>query len=287
MQVVTTVAELRQQIEVWRGQGDKIVLVPTMGNLHLGHLALVKHAHACIHNAATKVVCSIFVNALQFDRNEDLKAYPRTLEEDLAALKNENVDLVFTPEHEEVYAKENQPQQDIPKRDLNQQFCGIYRPGFFDGIVEVVARLFHMVKPDVAVFGEKDLQQLIIIKYLVKDLDMPIRIESVATQREADGLAYSSRNSQLSAEKRVVAKHLYKVLLEAKAQIEAGSKDFETIEKHAMQQLEMIGFKPDYIAIRDANDLEPATYSTDFIVILAAAWLGNTRLIDNLLLHGR
>ena len=281
MRVVTTVAELHQQVNKCKTQGDKIVLVPTMGNLHAGHLTLIKQAHTY----GDKVVCSIFVNALQFDRNEDLKAYPRTPEQDLAALQDERVDLVFMPEHEEVYAKENQPQKDIPKRALNQKLCGEYRPGFFDGIVEVVARLFYMVSPDVAVFGEKDYQQLIIIKHLVKDLGLPIQVESVATQREADGLAYSSRNSYLSAEERVKAKHVYEVLVEAKTRIVAGSKDFEAIEKQAMQQLEAAGFRPDYVAVRDANDLEPATYDTDFIVILAAAWLGSARLIDNLLLH--
>lgn len=283
MQVVITVAELRQQINAWKAQGEKIVLVPTMGNLHAGHLTLIKHAHTC----GEKVVCSIFVNALQFDRNEDLKAYPRTPEQDLAALQVEKVDLVFMPEHEEVYAEENEPQKKIPKRALNEQLCGECRPGFFDGIVEVVARLFYLVSPDVAVFGEKDFQQLIIIKHLVKDLGFPIQIESVATQREADGLAYSSRNSYLNPEERAQAKRLHEVLLEAKARIEAGSKDFEIIEKRAMRQLSAAGFRPDYIATRSVIDLEPAAYDTDFIVILAAAWLGSTRLIDNILLHAR
>ena len=180
MLIVHSVAELRQQIELWKSQGEKIVFVPTMGNLHVGHLALVQHAHQC----GDKVVCSIFVNALQFDRDDDLKAYPRTPEQDLAALKNENVDLVFMPEHEEIYAEENKPKKIIPKHPLNQELCGEYRPGFFDGIVEVVARLFYMVTPNVAVFGEKDYQQLVIIKLLVADLELPIKIESVATQRE-------------------------------------------------------------------------------------------------------
>ena len=283
MQVVTTVAELRQQINAWKDQSNKVVLVPTMGNLHAGHLTLIKQAHTF----GDKVVCTIFVNALQFDRNEDLKAYPRTPEQDLTALQEEGVDLVFMPEHEEVYAQENQLSQEIPRRELNQQLCGEYRPGFFDGIVEVVARLFYMVNPDVAVFGEKDYQQLVIIKHLVKDLNLPIQIESVATQRETDGLAYSSRNSYLSKEERTNAKQLYDVLQEAKAQIEAGSVEYEVIEKQAMQQLTAAGFRPDYVAVRNARDLEPVAYDTDFIVILAAAWLGGTRLIDNLLLHSR
>lgn len=283
MQVVNTVAELQQQINIWKGQGNKIVLVPTMGNLHAGHLTLMKHAHSC----GDKVVCSIFVNALQFDRSEDLQAYPRTPEQDLAALQDENVDLVFMPEHEEVYAEEYKPQQNIPKHVLNEQLCGEYRPGFFDGIVEVVARLFHIVNPDVAVFGEKDYQQLIIIKRLVQDMGFPIQIESVAIQREEDGLAYSSRNSYLGSNERVQANQIYETLLEVKTQIELGSQDFAAIEKQAIDRLTKAGFQPDYIAIRNAKDLEPASYSTDFIVILVAAWLGKARLIDNLLLQKR
>jgi len=283
MQTVTTVAELRQQINMWKSQGNKIVLVPTMGNLHAGHLKLMKHAHHC----GDKVVCSIFVNALQFDRSEDLKTYPRTPEQDLAALQDENVDLVFMPEHEEVYAEEHQPQQDIPKHSLNEQLCGEYRPGFFDGIVEVVARLFHIIRPDVAVFGEKDYQQLIIIKRLVQDLGFPIEIEQVPTQREEDGLAYSSRNSYLNVEERAKAKHIFATLLDVKNQIESGSKDISAIEKQAMDRLSQAGFRPDYVAIRDAKDLDPASYSTEFIVVLVAAWLGQARLIDNILLQMR
>ncbi|NNC66768.1 MAG: pantoate--beta-alanine ligase [Gammaproteobacteria bacterium] len=283
MQVVKTVADLRQQINSLKKQGNKIVLVPTMGNLHAGHLALMKHAHRC----GDRVVCSIFVNALQFDRSEDLQAYPRTPEQDLAALEDENVDLVFMPAHEEVYAEEHKPKQDIPKHALNEQLCGKYRPGFFDGIVEVVARLFHIINPDVAVFGEKDYQQLIIIKRLVQDMGFPILIESVATQREEDGLAYSSRNSYLSLNERVQAKQIYETLLVVKTQLEAGSQDFVAIEKQAMDQLAKAGFRPDYVAIRNAKGLESASYGTDFIVILVAAWLGKARLIDNLLLQKR
>lgn len=283
MQTVTTVAELRKQIAVWKKQGSKIALVPTMGNLHDGHLSLIKHAHQC----GEKVVCSIFVNALQFDRNEDLKAYPRTPEQDLAALQAEKVDLVFMPEHEEVYAEEHQPQKEIPKHSLNDQLCGKFRPGFFDGIVEVVARLFHIVNPDVAVFGEKDFQQLTIIKRLVEDMGFPIQIEQVATQREEDGLAYSSRNSYLSSSERVQAKQIYETLLYVKTQIELGSQPFEVIENRAMEALIEAGFRPDYVTIRNAKNLEPASYGADFIVVLVAAWLGKARLIDNLLLQKR
>ena len=283
MQVVKTVAELRQQVNAWKSEHKKIAFVPTMGNLHVGHLALIKHAHTC----GNKIVCSIFVNALQFGRDEDLQSYPRTPEEDLEALKNEDVDLVFMPEHDEVYAEEHKPKQIIPKHPINQELCGEYRPGFFDGIVEVVARLFDMVAPDVAVFGEKDFQQLVIVKLLVEDLSLPIKIESVATQREEDGLAYSSRNVYLSSEERAKARHLYAALKHVKTQIESGFNDFEALEQQAMGQLSLAGFQPDYVAIRDAVDLGNPAYATDSIVILGAAWLGKARLIDNLLLQMR
>jgi pantoate--beta-alanine ligase len=283
MQIVTTVAELRKQIGAWKRQGHKIVLVPTMGNLHDGHIELIKHAHAC----GDKVVCSVFVNALQFDRKEDLKAYPRTPEQDLAALQTENVDVVFMPEHAEVYAKEHQPEKEIPKHSLNHELCGKFRPGFFDGIVEVVARLFHIVSPDVAVFGEKDFQQLVIIKRLVEDMGFSIQIEQIPTQREEDGLAFSSRNSYLNSHERVEAKQIYQTLLYVKTQIQTGSLALDVIEKRAFEALKKAGFRPDYIVIRDAKTIGPASYSTDSIVILVAAWLGKTRLIDNLLLQMR
>ena len=283
MQVVNTVAELRQQVQAWKSKQEKIAFVPTMGNLHAGHLALVKHAHTC----GNKIVCSIFVNALQFDRDKDLQAYPLTPEQDLEALKSEDVDLVFMPEHDDVYAEKHKPKKVIPKHPINQELCGEYRPGFFDGIVEVVARLFDMVAPDVAVFGEKDFQQLVIIKLLVEDLRLPIKIESVATQREEDGLAYSSRNVYLSSEERAKARHLYAALKHVKTQIESGFNDFEALEQQAMGQLSLAGFQPDYVAIRDAEDLGNPEYATDSIVILGAAWLGKARLIDNLLLQIR
>ncbi|MEM7402362.1 MAG: pantoate--beta-alanine ligase [Pseudomonadota bacterium] len=281
MKIFSTVSELRQQMELWKSTGNKIVFVPTMGNLHAGHMQLIKHAHRC----GNKVVCSIFVNALQFDRKEDLQTYPRTPEQDLAGLENEKVDLVFMPEHDEVYAEEHKPKNEIPKHPLNQELCGVYRPGFFDGIVEVVARLFAIVNPDVAIFGEKDYQQLIIIKQLVKDLGFAIQVVSVPTQREHDGLAYSSRNVYLNAEERPNACHLYVALQRVKTQIESGFRDYDALENQAMGQLSLAGFKPDYVAIRDAADLGDPAYATDSIVILGAAWLGKARLIDNILLQ--
>lgn len=279
MQTVTTVAALRQQITAWQKRGEKIIFVPTMGNLHAGHLALVKHAKAF----SGKIICSIFVNALQFDREEDLQAYPRTLQQDIAALEHGLVDVVFIPEYEEIYSVENQIT--VPKIPLNQQLCGTFRPGFFDGIVEVVTRMFVVVTPDIAVFGEKDYQQLVIIKQLVAGLGLPIQIEQVPTQRAKDGLALSSRNSYLNDTERILAPQLYAVLAGLKKQIEKGSRDYIALQEQAMQQLTKVGFRPDYVAIRTAEDLGEVCYDTDFIIILAAAWLGKARLIDNVLLQ--
>ncbi len=281
MQTIATVAALREQISGWKQNGEKIIFVPTMGNLHAGHLALVNFAKTL----GGKVICSIFVNALQFDREDDLQAYPRTPQRDIAILEKVGVDLVFMPEHEEIYSEQIKSQISAPENPLNQQFCGKFRPGFFQGIVEVVTRLFHIVKPDVAIFGEKDYQQLVIIKQLVKTLGLPVQIEQVATQREGDGLALSSRNSYLTEAERHIAPRLYSVLLGISKQIEEGCRDFAELEARAAKQLTKVGFQPDYIAIRDAKNLEEVTYDTDFIVILAAAWLGKARLIDNVLLQ--
>ena len=281
MQTVTTVAALRQQISTWKTSDEKIVFVPTMGNLHAGHLALIDHAKTC----AGKIICSIFVNALQFDREEDLQAYPRTPQQDLVALRIAKVDLVFMPEYEEIYSEKNKIQINIPKNPLNQQLCGKFRPGFFDGIVNVVTRLFNIVTPDIAVFGEKDYQQLIIIKQLVQDLKLPIQIEQVPTQREGDGLALSSRNSYLNATERKLAPQLYAELICVKKHIEDGSRDFGALEKQAMEGLTKVGFRPDYVAIRNAENLQSPSYDTEFIAILTAAWLGKARLIDNILLQ--
>ena len=279
METVTTAVALRQHISKWKDAGEKIVFVPTMGNLHAGHLALIKHAHLC----GGKIVCSIFVNALQFDREEDLETYPRTPEQDLKVLRDANVDLVFMPVHDEVYAQSDEVE--VPNYSLNKEFCGKYRPGFFEGITQVVTRLFRLVTPDVAVFGEKDYQQLVIIKKLVADLEMPIQIEQVATQREDDGLAFSSRNTYLSPEKRRQAPALFSTLQAITEEIQHGRRDYEELENWARKRLTKAGFRPDYVAIRDAHNLEDPSYETDFIIVFAAAWLGEARLIDNMLLR--
>ena len=279
MQKLTTVTALRRQIFAWKEKGEKIVFVPTMGNLHVGHFALLHHAK----KISGKVICSIFVNALQFDCEDDLLAYPCTPQHDLRALQNIEVDIAFMPEPAEIYSKVYQI--NVPDYPLSQQLCGEFRPGFFAGIMQVVARLFKIVTPDIAVFGEKDYQQLIIIRQLVKDLGMPIQLQQVPTQREADGLACSSRNSYLDETERKLASSLYAVLVEVKQQIQNHGKDFSELEKYALQRLKLTGFRPDYVAIRDANTLAKPDHTIDFIIILAAAWLGGTRLIDNILLQ--
>lgn len=279
MRTVVTAAVLRQSILAWKQGHKTIAFVPTMGKLHAGHLALVERAGVC----AEKVVCSIFVNPLQFDSEEDLRIYPRTPEQDLRALQKADVDLVFMPKYEEIYTEDATVK--IPANPLRQQLCGKFRPGFFDGIVEVVTRLLHVVTPDVVVFGEKDYQQLVIIKQLVRDLELPIRVEQVATQREEDGLACSSRNVHLSAAEREQAPRLYAVLTGMKEQIMCGNRQFSRLENQGVEQLKAAGFQPDYITIRAAEDMENPARDTDFLVILAAAWLGKTRLVDNVLLR--
>ena len=279
MQTVVTAVALRRYIRRWGQEHKKIALVPTMGKLHAGHLALIERAKVC----AERVVCSIFVNPLQFDSEEDLRTYPRTPEQDIRALQKADVDLVFMPEYEEIYGQG--VTVSIPENPLRQQLCGTFRPGFFDGVVEVVTRLFHIITPDVVVFGEKDYQQLIIIKQLVRDLELPIQVEQVATQREADGLACSSRNVHLSITERKQASQLYVALTGIKEQIQQGNRRFHYLEKQGMGQLKATGFHPDYVTIRAAENMDIPDLDTEFLVILAAAWLGKTRLVDNVLLR--
>ena len=280
MQIIERIKQLQTQTEDWRKQGQRIGFVPTMGNLHAGHLALVKRAA----EVSDRVVVSIFVNPLQFDQASDLAAYPRTLEQDLARLKDLNVDVVFTPDEQQLYpnGRESITRVDVPQ--LSELLEGAARPGHFSGVTTVVAKLFHCVGPHVAVFGEKDFQQLLLVRHMVADLDMPIEIIAQPTEREADGLAMSSRNSRLSPKQRQQAAFIYKVLNEVNQQLQKGKKDFEVLENQAEKMLQEQGFKPDYVAIRNTDTLsEPVSKSEGReLVILVAAWLGDVRLIDNL-----
>ena len=278
MDIVASTADLRARVHAWRGRQDRIAFVPTMGNLHAGHLKLVRHARAI----AGHVVVSIFVNPMQFGPGEDYDTYPRTLEADTAALRQADADLLFTPDVDEIYPGEMDSTTRVVVPGLGDILCGAFRPGFFAGVATVVTRLLNLVQPDVAVFGEKDYQQLVLIRRMTRELCLPVNIEAVATEREPDGLAMSSRNGYLNPTERVTAAILYRTLGEVKAAVENGAVDYPVLERTAMAALIRAGFRPDYVSIRRATDLgEPAAGDTA-LRVLAAAWLGSARLIDNL-----
>lgn len=278
MQTVRTAEELRAQLRVWRRAGERIAFVPTMGHLHPGHLQLVKQAR----QDADRIATSIFVNPMQFAPGEDYATYPRTLENDMEALQQEGNDLLFAPSVETIYptGMETTTRVEVPGvgQDLEEKF----RPGFFVGVATVVARLFNLVQPDVAVFGEKDYQQLIVIRAMVDDLCWPIEIISVPTVREADGLAMSSRNRYLTPAEREQAPNLYRVIAETVEQIRGGSSSYQQLEQQAVEELSRNGFRPDYVSIRHTNSLQPVADGERDVVVLAAAWLGKARLIDNM-----
>jgi pantoate--beta-alanine ligase len=276
---VMTVAELRECIRRWRAQSNSIALVPTMGNLHAGHLQLVRHARAI----ADRVVVSVFVNPMQFGENEDYARYPITHERDRAALTEADADLLFMPAVDEVYPDGPGQVTQVVVPGMNSILEGEFRPTHFDGVTTVVAKLFNMVQPDIAVFGEKDFQQLLIIRRMVEDLDIPVAIEAVATVREEDGLAMSSRNGYLSAGERALAPQLYQTLLDVRELILRGDKELAGIEQAAMIQLREAGFEPQYVSIRRSADLSVPVSRHDRLVVLAAVMLGSTHLIDNII----
>jgi pantoate--beta-alanine ligase len=278
MDIVASTADLRARVHSWRGQQDRIAFVPTMGNLHAGHLKLVRHARAI----AGHVVVSIFVNPMQFGPGEDYETYPRTLEVDTAALRQADADLLFVPAVDEIYPGEMESTTRVVVPGLGDILCGAFRPGFFTGVATVVTRLLNLVQPDVAVFGEKDYQQLVLVRRMASELCLPVSIEGVATEREPDGLAMSSRNGYLGPGERATAPMLYRTLAEVKAAVEGGAADYDILERMAMDALTRAGFRPDYVSIRRATDLgEPCTGDA-VLRVLAAAWLGPARLIDNL-----
>ncbi len=259
----------------WRSDG--IAFVPTMGNLHDGHLALVARAR----ELAPRVVVSIYVNPLQFGPQEDFDAYPRTLEADRARLAEVGADLVFAPLDSVMYPRPLEETTRVHVPGLSEILCGAHRPGHFDGVTTVVARLFNLVRPDHAVFGEKDYQQLLVIRRMVEDLAIPVRIHGVPTVREPDGLAMSSRNQYLSLDERARAPALYRALRTAAEALARGSEDYERLEAQGRAALEAAGFRVDYFTVRDAEDLGPPKAGRP-LVVLAAARLGRARLIDNL-----
>ena len=274
--VVRTVAALRETVRGWRAEGARIGLVPTMGALHAGHLALVAAARA----RCERVVASLFVNPKQFGPGEDFAAYPRDEAADLAAFANAGVDRVFAPSVAEMYSPGFATTVHIA--GVTGELEGAHRPGHFDGVATVVAKLLLQTLPDAAFFGEKDYQQLVVVRRLVRDLDIPVRIEGVATVREADGLALSSRNVYLSPEERQIASTLHRVLQgTAAAIIGAPNRVAENLER-GLTALRDAGFAPDYLALRDAADLSAIERLDRPARLLAAARLGRTRLIDNL-----
>jgi len=278
MEILPTTADLRARVRAWRAHSERIAFVPTMGNLHAGHLKLVRHARSL----AARVVVSIFVNPMQFGPGEDYATYPRTLEADTAALAKADADLVFVPAVTEIYAQNMENTTRVVVPGLSEILCGEFRPGFFTGVATVVTRLFNLVEPDLAVFGEKDYQQLILIRRMTSELCLPVEIEGVATEREPDGLAMSSRNGYLTSGERAVAPVLYRTLSEVKSAVEQGAGAYPALEGTAMRTLAGAGFRPDYVSIRRAVDLAEPGGGDRALRVLAAAWLGDARLIDNL-----
>ena len=277
MLIIETLPLLRQQIRRLRMEGKRVALVPTLGNLHDGHMKLVDEAKA----RADVVVVSIFVNPMQFDRPEDLARYPRTLQEDCEKLNKRNVDLVFAPSVKEIYPNGTETHTYVDVPGLSTMLEGASRPGHFRGVSTIVSKLFNLVQPDIACFGEKDFQQLALIRKMVADMGFDIEIVGVPIMRAKDGLALSSRNGYLTAEQRKIAPGLYKVLSSIADKLQAGERDLDEIIAIAGQELNEKGFRADDIQIRDADTLLEVSETSKRAVILVAAWLGDARLIDN------
>lgn len=277
MLIIETLPLLRQQIRRLRMEGKRVALVPTMGNLHDGHMKLVDEAKA----RADVVVVSIFVNPMQFDRPEDLARYPRTLQEDCEKLNKRKVDLVFAPSVKEIYPNGTETHTYVDVPGLSTMLEGASRPGHFRGVSTIVSKLFNLVQPDIVCFGEKDFQQLALIRKMVADMGFDIEIVGVPIMRAKDGLALSSRNGYLTAEQRKIAPGLYKVLSSIADKLQAGERDLDEIIAIAGQELNEKGFRSDDIQIRDADTLLEISENSKRAVILVAAWLGDARLIDN------
>jgi pantoate--beta-alanine ligase len=278
MDTVTTIAAVRERVRQWRASGARIAFVPTMGNLHPGHISLIDAAR----RGAARFVASIFVNPMQFGPNEDFAHYPRTASKDAEMLSAAGCDLMFMPDAAEIYPDGPEGATRVEVPELSRILCGQFRPGHFEGVATVVAKLFHIVEPDIAVFGEKDFQQLTIIRRLVADQCFPIEIVAAPTMREPDGLAMSSRNQYLTAEERKIAPRLHAALQGAVGRLADANKDFAAIERAGVLELEAAGFQPEYFSILEAHNLGAPHERSQELVVLAAARLGKARLIDNL-----
>ena len=278
METVSTLHSLRAVIGRWKQSGHTIALVPTMGNLHDGHISLLNHAR----EQADRTIVSIFVNPIQFGKGEDYERYPSTLAEDKNKLEKYGLDLLFTPDLEALYPGGTDTDTRVNVPELSNILCGEYRPGHFTGVATVVAKLLSNVQPDVALFGEKDYQQILVIRRMARDLCLPVEIAGMPIVREPDGLAMSSRNAYLAPDERRRAPEIYRTLKAAAGRLRKGASDLGEIEKQAMERLEQAGFKPEYFSIRRTEDLKlPAAQDTR-LSILVAAWLGPARLIDNI-----
>jgi|SRR5580658_958692 pantoate--beta-alanine ligase len=277
METVTTISAVRERVRAWRSAAARVVFVPTMGNLHPGHVSLIETAR----RHGERFIASIFVNPMQFGPNEDFAHYPRTPREDEGMLAAAGCDLMFTPDVAEIYPHGSERATRVEVPGLSRILEGEFRPGHMEGVSTVVAKLFHIVDPDVAVFGEKDFQQLTVIRRMVTELCMRVQIVGAPTVRDADGLAMSSRNQYLTAQERRLAPVIYRTLEAAAGRLRAGDAEFASIEHFGFQALEGAGLRPDYFSVRRAADLIPPDPGTRELVVLAAARLGRARLIDN------
>ncbi|MCU0761293.1 MAG: pantoate--beta-alanine ligase [Steroidobacteraceae bacterium] len=278
MDTVTTIPAVRARVAAWRAAGERVAFVPTMGNLHAGHISLIELAR----RHGQRFVASIFVNPMQFGPNEDFNHYPRTPDRDAQMLAAAGCDLMFLPDVAEMYPSGPEIATRVEVPGLSTILCGAFRPGHFEGVATVVAKLFNIVQPEVAVFGEKDFQQLTVIRRMVADLCLPVAIVGAPTMREADGLAMSSRNQYLDASQRGLAPRIHAELQRARERLARGERDPEQVGRDGAAALEAAGFRVDYFSVRRAADLQvPAAGDRD-LVVLAAARLGRARLIDNL-----
>ncbi len=278
MRLARDIAALEAALAPWRAAGDRIVLVPTMGNLHEGHLSLVDRARGL----GDRVVVTLFVNPMQFGPGEDFERYPRTFDEDRRLLEARGADLLFAPETAELYPRGHGRTTAVEVPELSSILCGAFRPGHFRGVATVVAKLYNLVRPQAAVFGEKDYQQLVILRRMTEDLNFPVEVVGAPTVREPDGLAMSSRNRYLTAEERARAPLLYRTLRRVVERVREGARDLTAVEAEAMAALAAAGFRPEYVSVRRAADLAPPGPDDRALVVLAAAHLGSARLIDNI-----
>lgn len=278
MNIYHTVSGLRTEIRARRQRGETIGFVPTMGNLHEGHLQLVRQAKA----QCDVVVVSIFVNPLQFGLNEDWEKYPRTFQDDAKKLEAEGCDSLFHPDENEIYPNGMADQTRVVVPTMTDILCGASRPGHFEGVTTVVSKLLHIVQPDTAIFGIKDYQQLAVIRRMVEDLCIPVAIVGAPIARDVDGLALSSRNGYLGEDERPRVNVLYQALCWCRDQIEGGERDFTALEIQAGKTLEKSGFRTDYVSIRNSKTLEPAAHDDSQLTILGAMFTNGARLIDNI-----